>query len=468
MRNTILILIIFINLKSLAQKKEFSLNSGKSIELRKTFGVSFPNVYLLTEKEFSLKKFDTIKTLTKEYIEKQKKEESIKKDSLNQFFEYSNLKKEYINLVSIKQNIDNFLNSNKRYKDKKQYLIDAQVSSDSLNKYKDVLYKAVRTWYIHRAKVEFIYADKNINSNKRSEYKQLKFNKNEFTEHLTQISKRIESLRKPSFNFKRPQSNSSISYSTKKEEKYNYELKEKEEIKSLGYQIIKPQIDFTKLNGDYKLLYKSESLVGNLDKNQLLLIENLRDINKSENELKSIYNSYIFQDINTNQIYFSKDKTVIDNYSISKELKTVYKKLKEKGFITKQIESNTYIIISNKKIRISENEVLLNKIQQNDYEYINKVSKSIDEFNSKVKLSKPLIIKLNNNIRAYKSGTLTYERLNSWKNENKKGKQIVNQFKKIIEIFEVDYLHHYLSSESIQTKTDLQNSVLASDIILGM
>ena len=139
MRNTILILIIFINLKSLAQKKEFSLNSGKSIELRKTFGVSFPNVYLLTEKEFSLKKFDTIKTLTKEYIEKQKKEESIKKDSLNQFFEYSNLKKEYINLVSIKQNIDNFLNSNKRYKDKKQYLIDAQVSSDSLNKYKDVL-----------------------------------------------------------------------------------------------------------------------------------------------------------------------------------------------------------------------------------------------------------------------------------------------------------------------------------------
>ena len=275
-------------------------------------------------------------------------------------------------------------------------------------------------------------------------------------------------MRKPSFNFKRPQSNSSISYSTKKEEKYNYELKEKEEIKSLGYQIIKPQIDFTKLNGDYKLLYKSESLVGNLDKNQLLLIENLRDINKSENELKSIYNSYIFQDINTNQIYFSKDKTVIDNYSISKELKTVYKKLKEKGFITKQIESNTYIIISNKKIRISENEVLLNKIQQNDYEYINKVSKSIDEFNSKVKLSKPLIIKLNNNIRAYKSGTLTYERLNSWKNENKKGKQIVNQFKKIIEIFEVDYLHHYLSSESIQTKTDLQNSVLASDIILGM
>ena len=54
----------------------------------------------------------------------QKKEESIKKDSLNQFFEYSNLKKEYINLVSIKQNIDNFLNSNKRYKDKKTHWQD--------------------------------------------------------------------------------------------------------------------------------------------------------------------------------------------------------------------------------------------------------------------------------------------------------------------------------------------------------
>ena len=88
MKKTILILIIFINFKSLAQEKEFSLNNEKSIELRKTFGISFPSVYLLTEKEFLLKKFDTIKTLTKEYIEKQKKEEGIKKDSLNQLLEY--------------------------------------------------------------------------------------------------------------------------------------------------------------------------------------------------------------------------------------------------------------------------------------------------------------------------------------------------------------------------------------------
>lgn len=465
MRKTILILIIFINLKSLAQKKEFSLNSEKSIELRKTFGVSFPNVYLLTEKEFSLKKFDTIKTLTKEYIEKQKKEASIKKDSLNQLFEYSNLKKEYENLASIKQNIDNFLNSNKRYKDKKQYLINAQVSSDSLNKYKDVLYKAVRTWYIHRAKVEFIYADKKVNSNKRSEFNQLKFNKNEFTEHLTQISKRIESLREPSFNFKRIQSNSSISYSPKKEEKYNYKLKVKEEIKTLGYQIIKPQIDFSQLNGEFKLLYGSEDLIGNLESNQILLLKNLKNINKSKNNLKSIYNSYVFENIKTKELYFSKDKTVIENYSISGDIKFVNNKLKEKGFLTKQIGSENYILYQNKKIRI--NKSIIKNISENNFNYLNKISKSIDEFNNLANLSEPLTVKLNNKINAYRNGTLTKEKLKVWETECKKGQGIIERFKKIYEV-EKYYFVDFIEKEKLKNKNDLINSVLLSSKIIGI
>lgn len=465
MKKTILIIIIFINFNSLAQQKEFSLNKEKSIELRKTFGISFPSVYLLTEKEFSLKKFDTIKTLTKEYIEKQKKEEGIKKDSLNQFLEYSNLKKEYINLVSIKQNLDNFLSSNKRYKNKKQFLINAQNISDSLKTYKSYLYKSVPSWYIRTAKKNVIYADKNINSSQKRDFNEIKSDKNEFTEHITQISKRIESLREPSFNFRRTKSYSSINYSAKKIEKYNYELKEKSIIKISGFQITKPEIEFSQLNGNYKLIYNTEDLVGNFDNNQILLVENLKTINKSENQLKNIYNSYVFENVETKEIYYSKDKTVIENYSISGDIQLVNNKLKEKGFITKQIGSENYVIYQNKKIRI--NKSILKNISENNFNYLNKISKSIDEFNNLAKMSEPLTVKLNNKINSYRSGTLTKEKLKIWEIECKKGQGIIEKFKNIYEV-EKYYFVDFIETEKLKNKNDLINSVLVSAKIIGM
>jgi len=467
MKNTFLILISFISFNSFAQEKEFTLSKEHSLELQKSYGISFPDVFKLLPKEINLQKFDKIKTKTKEYIQELKENETIKADSINARKEYLNSLKTYETFSDIEENIKNFLNSKGRFKERKKHLITAQLLSDSLDSHsKSLLYKSVPSNNVYHGDINLenvIYADENINSSFKSKFKKIRF---VLKQHLSSIIKNTNNIKKPRFIWQRPYNYSR--YRNKSIEKYNYSFVANGEINIAGYKVLKPEVLFSELIGDFKILYNKNDFVGDLENNKMALNSVLEGIDLKNNKLEEFYNGYIFQNLYTKEVYFSKDKSVIENYSISTDLKNIYESLKKRGYITKQIESNTYIIISNKKIRISENEVLLEKIRLNDYGYIEKVSKSIDEFNQKVKLSKPLIIKLNNHIRAYRSKLITAERLKSWKTENKKGKLLVNQFKKIIEAFEVDYLHHYLSSESIQTKTDLQNSVLASDLILGM
>ena len=90
MKNTFLILISFISFNSFAQEKEFTLSKEHSLELQKSYGISFPDVFKLLPKEINLQKFDKIKTKTKEYIQELKENETIKADSINARKEYLN------------------------------------------------------------------------------------------------------------------------------------------------------------------------------------------------------------------------------------------------------------------------------------------------------------------------------------------------------------------------------------------
>lgn len=469
MKKLNLIITLIISLNCFAQNQEFSLEKEKSIELRKSFGISYPDVYKVSLTKIDLIEFDTIITKTQEYKKKLEEDKKNKEDSLANIKRHSNSLKDYDRIKEIEKNIDMYLNKRGSFNKRKEYLINAQILSDSLTT--NPLFRGIPRSYIKPGggvvySKNVIYADREINSEQKKDFADYKTYKGILEKQLKIIARNAKNHKKPELKESiKTRMIGSSNYFEKPIVKYNYEFVPKDTLRVEGYKISNQNESFSELEGDFVIKYFENDLVGNIDKGVLFLNNNLPGIDIVNNELEKIRNGYLFQNKNTKEIFFSSDRSVINEYSISGDIKMAYNKLKENGYKTSQNGVENYIVLSNKKIKI--NKAIIENVNNENIKYIDKIASSVDKFNALANKAEPLFRDLMKKINSYRSGTLTTSKLNEWKSECKNGQKIINEFK---EIYEVDkyYFVDFVDSEKLKSKTNLINSVLVSERLIGM
>ncbi len=226
------------------------------------------------------------------------------------------------------------------------------------------------------------------------------------------------------------------------------------------------EIDFKTLSGNYikiDSLYSKTIYQGNQSEKVFVNIKDAKNLNIKENKL-TIETDFILQNENTKELYYG-NSYLTGNFASNNEISDI---LNSKGFSTKKIGREFYIIFGSKKIKIDS--TIKEKIKQNDFNFITELVKSIDKYSSLAIQSKPIFEKLSNHINAYQSKTLTKERLSQWKKDNLKGQEIVKQFEILFNLqSDIYYLDaQVVGIENSKAYTNITNAVLVSNKFIGM
>ena len=268
MKKTLLIFASLFFINSFAQQAKFIFTKERSEQLKNVY--YRPTVYRVTQTQILVSKFDTIKTITKKFAEKQIENEKQINDSLLAVETFKNESLAYKTLNSILNNLKLYLNSNSKFKDKKLFLINAQNSADSIRN-SNVLYAMISDKMIKPAVKNVIYADDKVNPNFKKDFKELNSNEKVFTEHISLIVQRIESLPKPKFYWKRENKylGSNYALNNDKIKKYDLKFEPKETVNIEGFTV-EQEIDYLTLIGTF---IKIDTILSKTETNNLLVLK---------------------------------------------------------------------------------------------------------------------------------------------------------------------------------------------------
>lgn len=462
MKKTLLIFASLFFINSFAQQAKFIFTKERSEQLKNVY--YRPTVYRVTQTQILVSKFDTIKTITKKFAEKQIENEKQINDSLLAVETFKNESLAYKTLNSILNNLKLYLNSNSKFKDKKLFLINAQNSADSIRN-SNVLYAMISDKMIKPAVKNVIYADDKVNPNFKKDFKELNSNEKVFTEHISLIVQRIESLPKPKFYWKRENKylGSNYALNNDKIKKYDLKFEPKETVNIEGFTV-EQEIDYLTLIGTF---IKIDTILSKTETNNLLVLKSkLKGYNVELNKFRET-TDILLQNIESKEYFLGTDD-LVNNFAINNELIEMCEKLNKNGFSTKQIDQDICIILGNQKIKLDD--TVKEKIKKNDFAFITNLSKSIDKYKSLANQSKPIFDKLSNHINSYRSGTLTKERLMIWKQDNLKGQEILKQFNLLFKSqSDIYYLDAgIVGTENSITYQNIVNAVLLSNKFIGM
>lgn len=474
MRNLqFLVLLLFFS-NSYSQNKKYHFCSEKTIEIKKAYYTE--KVYIVSKQKIFIPKFDTIKSFTAEYIQEIKENEKQIKDSLTAVEDFKLQYLEQTKLNKIATKLMFFLNSNDKFKIKKQFLMDAQQISDSLSN-KKILKSNYSKVIFGRGVIDcqsqLIYSDKDFNIDFKNIFNEINYNDENLKYYYQQMIRNIENLPKPVFNWTRKikgqiKSRDGIAKEVKK---FNISYKLIDSIATDGY-LRKDEIDASKLNGEFIVIDECQFVFENKNFviNQIILKSAEKSI-KGNNNFS--YSDALIWNAITNEYYTTSFSTLNQLAIIEDEKYLFFENLKKNGFITKHIYGDVCILMNNKFIKINEN--LIEKFQKTGIIYLTNLSKSLDNYHQLATVGKPLIERINGHIGAYRYGTLTAARLAQWKTDNKQAQIIANKFKLIKEIEEVyfaDYLainyDDYFVHKNQQIKIALDTAILVSNQVLGM
>lgn len=473
MRKLQFLVLLLIFSKSFSQNKKYHLSTDRTIEIKKGYHIG--EIYAVSKQKIFIPKFDTIKSFTSEYIEEIKENEKQLKDSLKavedfklQYFEQTKLNK-----IAIKLKL--FLNSNDKFKIKKQFLIDAQQISDSLGNKKTLNTNYSKIIYGRGTidmQSQLIYADKDFNAEFRDVFKEINYNDETLKYYYLQMIRNIENLPKPIFNWTRRVKGQikSRDGTLKGIEKFNISYKLIDSIAIEGY-VRKEEVDVSKLNGEFVVIDDCEFVFENraYAKNQVILKSDSKNV---KNNYNFSYGNVLMRNLTTDEYYLTYIG-LLKQLTIDDEKYFFYENLRKNGFKAIQVYGDVCIVIPNKYIKINNN--LIEKIQKTGIIYLTNLLESLDNYHQLATVAKPLVERINGHVGAYRYGTLTATRLAQWKTDNKQAQIIANKFKFIKEIDEVyfdDYLainyDDYYVHKNQQIKIALDTAILVSNQVLGM
>lgn len=293
-----LFLVLLIVSNTFAQEKTYTFSKNRLQQVRKP---SY-NINPLKLKETSIKiaRFDTVKTPTPKYAIILEKIEKAKKDSLIAVQNLEIQEKEFKKIKSIEKNLKLFLESKKKFKEKKYFLITAQNISDSLID-KNIIETnyGKKSNYNNINKSTLIFSDNDFNENFKNKFSELNSSDDDLIMYYQDMISNISTKSKPKLNFKSQTFKMNYNVHDGEPEKYIIKNVFKDSILMTGFKGI--EFDYLTLNGTYIKIDKFYQK----NKNIFLLEENIKNINFRLNNFYKIDDSsgggYLLQNNETKE-----------------------------------------------------------------------------------------------------------------------------------------------------------------------
>jgi hypothetical protein len=446
-----IIVLCTLSISAYSQSKEYKITPEQSKQTVVKYQNAF-SVYDASLSSIEVPRYDTIQVERHEYKELLKDIKILEKDSVTSYDEYNSKIAEYNEIISIVTKIDEFQNSDARFKVKKLFLKDAQTIA---KKYKFNY---------------FIYADKSINRAKSVDFFSLKLDKVALNNHLNKVKDNVSRrVRKPiqpsSYNYSKL---TNARKALQGMERYEYELKQNGTYSNEGIMLFDKIEDLTQISGTFKVIgeyYIMGSTQDGYVQNQLVersVIEN--------NGLKK-YTKYraesLMKDEGTGKLLFGTS-SFLYNCGTEVTLIKFIQKLNKLGYKTEQDGDDIFILTSESKLTLTSD--IYKNVEAGNTNYINKISVSVAQYNKLLNRAIPLTDKLVKHFKAYQSATLTTNRFNTWKNELKTAQNILASMDKLAGR-DKDNLYNYqkhISTKRLQKHNDFWEVLKGSETILGM
>lgn len=426
---------------ALAQQKEYSFNKSRTSQTIAKYTPGTFQVFKVVNKEISIPEYDTSMAITGQYKEMRSNFDKLHSDSIKYSSSYQLELEKYNDIDMATSKIGGFLKSSEKFKDKSHFLIDAQ---NIMIKYGDYL----------------IYSNADVNKDKRKEFLTLRMDEANLRSHLIRVGNSIDANNRTPQN-KSSQLSSALSRareSLQKTNKYDVAYNENGKVKTQKGLIIDSELDdLTTIEGTFSFVgtfsYISESTI-KYAKNQLVETESgfplIHNALKNEYYLDAGYMKLTYE-CGTNQ-----------------EISDVISTINKAGYKTSDAKGDYIIHTTNGNITLTAD--IFEQVKKNNIIYISEISLSVKTFNSLLSEGQPFIDKLANHFNAYRSRTMTTDRLTVWKQDVTKADGIINKMKSLkgAEKENITNFNNQFPTERLKIYNDFWGVVMGSKQILGL
>ena len=451
-----LFLTTFFYQKTNAQAKiQFKFTPEHTMEKGKMYN-SFPVVNVLNKKEIDIPIYEIKQVKNPNYLNLETKISKVKKDSIEDA-------KKINDYLKIQTNIKSFIESNKRFKEKKHLLKDAQLILNSINQN------------------YFVYEDKEVNSYKKVDFFKMKLDKSTFYSHLKNVSdKVINQMPTNRFTKELKYLRSELNKTDptiKKEEKTGvekatiYEMGSELDLKNYNGTIEKYGA-YTKIPNEtqLKLYFQKGTLIPNEtynkyvnNYNELLMkvFEGKRRVESMKLRPKDNFDGILlYKDVETNELFQCKR---ITDYGIDMRIINFENKLKSKGYkLTPKGDDFTLTTPNGYKLTLT-NDIYKN-VENGNINYINQVVNSVKIFKAYASKHESKVRVLQNLNKEYTSrmvsGNLNTTFLNKFRNALEKEKKEHNALIELVGFKdnEINFFLH-LSNQTMNNKLRITNII---------
>jgi len=451
-KSVLIVVLIFLSATLKSQTKEYLITPETTAEII----VKYKNAFWLRDadrKTIDFPIYDTTYVETEHYLKYADKLDTLIKDSTSLMNDYVLKKSVFEEQMSMVSLIDNFLNSNAKFKEKKQYLLKAQEIS--------IKYKYDN----------LIYADKTFNSARKSEFFLLKIDQDKLRSHLikqrNELTRNLHEPRNPyGYNYKY-----SELYKIRKYisgiQKLEQKLTQVSSYQAEGIIIGSEIENLTKIEGIYRVIGEYKIMkysYGGYAKNQLVLdsIISQRKLRKHASSKEAL-----IEEINTGKLYYGTDRFIY-NCGTDMTLIRFIEKLNKLGF--KTVNNGDKIIITTSKGQLVLTHDIYENVNEGNPNYINEIASSVQQFNSLVSQAKPLQDKLVNHFNAYQHATLSSTRLNQWKSDVSKAQKLYEKAYSLKgrEFKNIENFQKQIEISKIKQFNEFTEVLRGSKVILGM
>ncbi|TYA78536.1 hypothetical protein [Seonamhaeicola marinus] len=444
-KSALLITLALSLQQSISQTSSYQFAKETTLSKLDPYYKRFYYVYSAKHIEIEFPIYDTIEKPSEKYKALRNNLAKVQRDSTNYVTQINKHKK----INSICEYISVYLNSKSSFKFKKYHLIEAQKIANEYNIDK------------------LIYADKTFNEENRKSFNSIK---GKLDDYLIGISYEISTQFPIEEDDKIFKHLKGIRYQLKTTNKTTKQIietgTEKRRILITGDRIK----DFENISGLYDNIGEFHVLDANINgfvKGQLINKDSI--INKSEIKSTRIYGPIypVLKNRETNE-YFYTDYDFLREFGVNNVMREYVELLKRNGFPSRFDGDILYIKTSKGEVRATYD--IYEQVKKNNFNYINEISRSIIRFKQLVKQSKPLIDKLASHYNAHKNFTMTTSRLTTWKNDAKKGQEILNQIKSLKGNEEEisDYFLRKIDNTTAEIYIEFLEVLNGTKVVLGM
>ena len=426
------------------KRSETQMKMGK---YRNAFSVS-----QLRLDNIQVPKYDTTQVESDSYKTLLVSIEKLETDSIRYASEFHSQLENYKKYKSVADNLQAFLESNEKFKDKKEYLRKAQIAAEDVG-------------------LEInVYADKSVNTDFQSDFLLYKFDKNGLND-LVKSSLRYpqQFAREPKPSYNQTTVNRDLADKREGLSRTNrYETKTSQSGVKTIPSLVEGQTvnDLAALEGVFNPVRgknyvittaHSEYVSGQIVGDSIRYTPDFK-----VNRAREIF---LYQHRETGEYYWDNGGMLFfANCGTDDQVNQFVQKLTQSGYKVVDAKDGKEIIVGDTHLSIQPD--LFEEVNNGNINYVNEVASAVDKFKQYMKQAQPLTSKIAMHFTAHLAFTMTTDRLTTWKRDVQKAIELENKIKSLTGY--KGYLRDQIDSQTLSTHTEFVQVLRSSRVVLGM